>query len=228
MKYWTHLIYIVLIALLIGLLGYQYTTYNEYTDSLSAANVALDGQLVQSKLDLVGAKIKIEHYKMADIALQKLLLEAQDIIAIYESAPQEGLHSEITQQEIDMIAQTVYGEAVGCNTYEQSLVIWCILNRLDSGKWGYRITNVLTAKEQFHGYSSKHPVDSDIRLLVEDVIYRWEMEKLFGWNVGRTLPADIMYFHSGKNENAGHNLFYKYVGTAKEYYNWRNKSNPYN
>ena len=98
----------------------------------------------------------------------------------------------VTQVEIEMLAKTVWGEARGCNRLEQSAVVWCILNRVDAG-WG-TIAEVITAPNQFHGYSSNFPVTDEIKELVEDVIARWKLEKVICGDVGRTLPSNYLYF----------------------------------
>lgn len=100
----------------------------------------------------------------------------------------------VTNYEIELLAKTVWGEARGTNKMEQSAVVWCILNRVDAG-WG-TIAEVVTAPNQFHGYSSNFPVTDEIRELVEDVIARWKMEKVCGGNVGRTLPSNYLFFRA--------------------------------
>jgi hypothetical protein len=60
-----------------------------------------------------------------------------------------------------MLAQTVYGEARGCASTEQALVLWCIFQRVDYG-FGADIAAVVTAPSQFHGYSASHPVLPEI------------------------------------------------------------------
>ena len=129
---------------------------------------------------------------------------------------------EVTEQEIDMIAKTVWGEARGCNKLGQSAVIWCILNRVDAG-WG-TIAEVITAPSQFHGYNSTFPVDENIRALAIDVIARWKLEKLTSGEVGRTLPHEYLYF-SAHSSGAGNVFRTKWKGDYKVW-NW-NCWNPY-
>ena len=99
---------------------------------------------------------------------------------------------EVTEREITMLAQTVYGEAGGCSKLQQSAVVWCILNRVDAGRGS--IAQVITAPNQFHGYSSSFPVTDEIEALVRDVVARWKLEKTIGGEFGRTLPNDYLYF----------------------------------
>lgn len=127
----------------------------------------------------------------------------------------------ITSKEVNMIAKTVYGEANGLSKIEQSLVIWCILNRVDAGQGS--IAKVITAPNQFHGYKESHPVTNDIKELVKDVLARWQMEKVCDGNVGRTLPKEYLYFYGDGKHNWYRN---KFSGNYKTW-DWNKCWNPY-
>ena len=77
----------------------------------------------------------------------------------------------LSQTDIELLAKTVYGEARGCSTIEQSAVIWCILNRVDAGDG--TIEDVVTAPYQFTGYNKEHPIKDEFVALAEDVLARW-------------------------------------------------------
>lgn len=126
----------------------------------------------------------------------------------------------VNTTEVDLIAKTVYGEARGLTTLEQSAVIWCILNRVDKGYGD--IAEVVTAPYQFVGYDKDHPVTEEIKALTEDVLARWQAEKYCMGNVGRTLPKKYLYFYG----DGQHNYFRdKYSG---DYNTWDwNCENPY-
>lgn len=112
---------------------------------------------------------------------------------------------EINTTEVEMIAKTVWGEASGLDAFEQSAVIWCILNRVDAG-YG-TIEEVITAPNQFHGYSYNFPVTDEIRALTEDVLTRWYMEKQCIGDVGRTLPSEYLYFYGDGAHNHFRNAY---------------------
>lgn len=78
-----------------------------------------------------------------------------------------------TEYEVALIAKTVYGEADVCSNTEQELVVWCICNRVDSGLWGSSIELVVTASQQFHGYSPDNPVTEEHVDLVTEVLCQW-------------------------------------------------------
>ena len=128
----------------------------------------------------------------------------------------------ITVNEIEMLAKTVYGEARGCSTLQQSAVIWCILNRVDAGQG--TIAQVITAPNQFHGYDSSFPVTDEIKALVEDVICRWKLEKLGCGEVGRTLPKEYLFFAADGTGKG--NAFRAQYSKNSEVWNW-DCWNPY-
>ena len=103
-----------------------------------------------------------------------------------------------TDETERMLAKTVWGEARGLDAYEQSMVVWCILNRYDSGEFQSTIDKIILADnpKQFHGYDPSFPVKDDILKLCEDVLDRW-------WNGkdGRTLPIEYVYFYGDGSHN---------------------------
>ena len=101
--------------------------------------------------------------------------------------------------EVELLAKTVYGEARGCSTLEQSAVIWCILNRVDAGYGS--VEDVVTAPYQFTGYDVEHPVTEEFAALAEDVLARWILEKHCIGEVGRTLPSEYKWFLGNGREN---------------------------
>lgn len=126
-----------------------------------------------------------------------------------------GVPVYFTEEEVAYIAKTVWGEARGCNKIQQSAVVWCILNRLDDGYWGNTIKSVITYPYQFHGYSEYYPVTDEIRELVEDVLFRWNMEKAGVTNIGRTLPEKFLYFHADASGLC--NIFTTYAGSGERW-----------
>lgn len=103
--------------------------------------------------------------------------------------------------EVIVLAKMVWGEARGLSDTERAATVWCVLNRVDA--WGKDIISTVTAAGQFTGYRDGNPVDDDIAELVEDVLARWEMEKLTGLDYGRVLPSEYLFF-AAKN---GRNVF---------------------
>lgn len=126
----------------------------------------------------------------------------------------------ISQSDIDLIAKTVWGEARGCSTVEQSAVVWCILNRVDAG-WG-TIVEVVTAPYQFTGYKETNPVEDEFIELAQDVLLRWQIEKYCIGDVGRTLPDNYLFFHGDGIQNHFRDAF------DGEYHIWGWQAlNPY-
>lgn len=121
--------------------------------------------------------------------------------------PQRPEPEAVDPLEADKIAlaKMVWGEARGCSTTEQAAVVWCVLNRFDSGDPYYAgcdtIREVVAQESQFSGYDPAHPVTADILALVEDVLTRWMAEKVCVGDVGRVLPAEYLFFTGDGREN---------------------------
>lgn len=105
--------------------------------------------------------------------------------------------------EAEYIARTIWGEARGCSPEEQAKVAWCILNRVDDGRFGKGIVGVVTEPHQFIGYSASHPVTDEHYKIAVDTIDKWQKEKA-GETVVRELSKDKLYFNS---DGRGNNVF---------------------
>jgi len=135
-------------------------------------------------------------------------LEDMDCVAIMASAEnviEPSTSTRLyTEEDVQVLAKVVYGEAlVTRSDMEMAAVVWCILNRVDSGDPFYpeSIIEVATQEKQFHGYSPDHPVDQHIEWLVRDVLDRWAAEKNGAEDVGRVLPADYLFFWGDGRQN---------------------------
>ena len=103
-----------------------------------------------------------------------------------------------TEEDVTLIAKTVWAEARGLNDTERSAVIWCILNRCDA--WEQTIKETVTAPNQFAYYAGS-PVEEDIVRLTRDVLDRWEAEKAGETDAGRTLPKEYLFFWGDGEHN---------------------------
>lgn len=105
------------------------------------------------------------------------------------------------EAEIEMLARLVYGEARGLDAYEQSLVCFCVFNRVDDSRFPNSISEVITQSKpcvQFDGYSSSHPITEEIHDVVVEAWNTWAN------GLENPLPSRFVYFRA---EN-GHNQFY--------------------
>jgi hypothetical protein len=201
----------------LGIAHYGALKNNETLEiELNDSKTALES--VKNELASVQESLQIEIEKSA--SLNNEIETANSIIAALKSE-EYIVGATVTKAEIDMIAKTVWGEARGLNEFEQSMVVWCILNRVDDKQCS--IAEIVTAPNQFHGYNKNHPVTDEIRTLVEDVIVRWKMEKVCNWNVGRTLPKEYLWFHGDGKHNYFRNAY------SGNYNTWNCECwNPYN
>lgn len=100
---------------------------------------------------------------------------------------------EVSEEDVCLIAKTIWGEARGQSYYEKCQVAWCILNRVDSSKFPDSVLGVVTQSGQYHGYSSKHPAKGECYAAALDVYLRWLAEKA-GEIVERELGRTFLYF----------------------------------
>lgn len=214
---------VVIMIFLIGLVSFAIANYMgaqenkvllEELNNNEAILITTQEELATAENNLLAANNK-------SVILQKELNAANEIISA-RNGEIYFIDCEVTEYEISLLAKTVWGEARGCNKMEQSAVVWCVLNRVDAG-WG-SIAEVVTAPNQFHGYHSNFPVTDEIRLLVEDVVARWKLEKVTCGDVGRTLPNNYLYF-SADSTGIG-NVFRTNWSGSYEVWNW-DCWNPY-
>ena len=108
-----------------------------------------------------------------------------------------------TETDVDWLCRCVRAEIRGGTLTEQSQVVWCVLNRLDDGRFGDTITDVITAPRQF-AYSKGTGSGSDFDWIVRDVLTRWVGEKKGESEPetsGRTLPPEYLYFWGDGKHN---------------------------
>lgn len=134
-------------------------------------------------------------------------LPTEGILSMYEPGkrPEDTHAAEApvpwTEDDLELLAQTVYAEADICRTTrEKAAVVWCVLNRLDAGRYGDSIREVVTAPNQF-AWTEDRPVIPEYIELAEDVLRRWRDEKAGQEDVGRVLPAEYLFFEGDGWEN---------------------------
>lgn len=132
----------------------------------------------------------------------------QVIDVIIEEPVEETPKYEIDRSDVEMLARLTWGEARGCTTTEQAAVMWCVLNRVDSEDplFPDTIQEVITQKNQFHGYNINNPIWPELEDLARDVLMRWLTNE-----EGRVLPLEYCWF-SG---DGLHNYFRDAYGLKK-------------
>lgn len=125
-----------------------------------------------------------------------------------------------TSYEVELIGRTIWGEAGGVKSEaERAAVAWCILNRVDA--WNKSIYEVVTAPSQFHGYRTWGTCPQEHLDLAADVLTRWEAEKAGETEVGRTLPAEYLYFWGDGQRN-----HFRTEWQSSQYWDW-SLTDPY-
>ena len=135
-----------------------------------------------------------------------------------EEIPLTFADDDQTERDAEALAKMLWGEARGVrSTTEKAACVWVVLNRVDDPRWPSDVTEVLSQKYQFGGYSSDNPVDDGLYALAIDVLARHEAEKNGDTNAGRVIPAD--YFFWCGDSRAEHNWFWQEFET-RDYYQW--------
>lgn len=95
----------------------------------------------------------------------------------------EGLESRVSQNEREILARMLYGEAGrGADPFE---ILHTVLNRVSSPLFKGSITDIVTQKNQYLGYNPKNPLTKDYLTMVDMVIDEWEAngcQKIEGCN----------------------------------------------
>ncbi len=100
--------------------------------------------------------------------------------------------SKFSSQDRDNLARLLYGEA-GRDTVDAVEVLHTVLNRYASPLFKGTMNDIITAKNQYVGFSANHPVDSKLRELVDFVIDEWEAK-----GCQQVENCDHYYFVTGK------------------------------
>ena len=116
--------------------------------------------------------------------------------------------------EIKMLAKVIYREARGESKQYQSAVAWCVLNRVDSPRYGSTIKKVITSPNQFAWYPDT-PVTKNQKRISKDVITRWLLEKEGIKDVGRSLPKDYFFFSGDGTHN-----YFRQNFNSTTYWDW--------
>ena len=183
-------ILLIEIILLAGVIGYQLGEASAYMQPVYNFTLQVDPSMIEYKEE---SNPKPDKEATDQTPVKNINNEVKVIEPVIENL--------FTNEEIDHIAKTVWGEARGLSKTHQAGVVWAILNRCDDGRFGKGIISVVTAPSQFAGYRSGNPVDPEIRELVVDVLDRYSQEKAGIENVGRVLPKDYLYFRGNGKTN---------------------------
>ena len=116
--------------------------------------------------------------------------------------------------EIEMLAKVIYREARGESKQYQSAVAWCVLNRVNSSRYGSTIKKVITSPNQFAWYPDT-PVTKSQKRISKDVITRWLLEKEGMKDVGRSLPKDYFFFSGDGTHN-----YFRQNFNSTTYWDW--------
>lgn len=163
----------------------NYNLDNFYNPKIELSNQGHQKTQKVSKLKKQTTKTVVKAEKQnQNVAAKKEEVKPTVIVAnqkatqntVIEKSIQEftqGLQSQFTQRDREVFAKMIYGEAGrGIDPFEVGHVA---LNRLASGRFGKTLTEVITAKRQFDGFSEKHPIDKDCLAIANELIAEFEL-----------------------------------------------------
>ena len=100
---------------------------------------------------------------------------------------------EPSEADISYISRTIWGETRGCTEIEQRAQGWNILNRVDDSQFPDTIEGVVTAPNQFQGYSINNPVEPFYEM-ARDILIKWH-------NGEYEIPRDMFWcYGDGKHQ----------------------------
>lgn len=168
---------------------------------------------IEEKLDKKEEKKKEENSK----TLEEKKVYSNQIKIIVTEEEREEIENKVNnlENEIIMISKVIYREAGGISDFShRAAVAWCILNRVDSEKYGNSIEEVITSPYQF-AWIENTPVEEDNYNIAKDVVTRWIFEKKGVEEVGRVLPSDYYFFIGDGQYN-----YFKQTIDSNYYWDW--------
>lgn len=166
--------------------------------SYRAAQLILAGTFVFGAL--VGALVASLIVKADKPKAIPVYVQSPQKVVVLAEEPTEVLTYTPHPHDVELIGRTIWGEAGGVKSKaERAAVAWCILNRVDAR--GQTVEEVVTAPMQFLGYRPEGECPQEHLDLAADVLTRWNAEKEGTKDVGRTLPAEYLYFYGDGERN---------------------------
>lgn len=132
------------------------------------------------------ARVELASMEQTIVAEQ----EQAEAARALEAAAEEAQHRE----EAEAVARVLYGTALHNSREGQEAVVWCIINRCESGMFPDSIVEVCRQPVQWMGFSEDNPVIKDLYDLADEV--------LTGWRNGgyRIISPDYLYMSWSSDE----------------------------
>lgn len=146
--------------------------------------------IIMSLTVISSAKFRNEGFDYEPIQELRLTIEYVPMPVDYPVLSQ----IDIKEDDVTLIAKTLWGECRGCSELQQQAVVWCILNRVDDDRFPATVAEVVKQPYQFLGYSDKNPVDAELYAVALDTMARWQMEPYVKGGTGRVIPKDFCWF----------------------------------
>ena len=110
--------------LLAGVIGYRLGEASAFVQPIYHFTLQVDPNMIEYKEE--------SNPKPEEATVQAPVKDIGKEVEVVDLA----IENNFTNEEIDHIAKTVWGEARGLSETHQSAVVWTILNRIDDGRFG--------------------------------------------------------------------------------------------
>lgn len=198
--------------------------------AIRISNKPANERQIETSADITTAE-QITDVESETINVEETTAEETTTIAEDTHDYEQEVAYNYTLLEIVQLAQVIQVEGNGLNLYEKSLIVWSVLNRVDSNSYPDTIYNVISfghdyGKDYAYAWWENAVVTEENLFVAEDVLKRWCREKAGDENVGRTLPSNITQFRGGKKYRTEYFLnmiakYSKYGGcSSSSKHNW--------
>ncbi len=107
-----------------------------------------------------------------DVKKQEVKAETQQVVEQAIVKFQQGMESRVSKHDREVLARMLYGEAGrGADPFE---ILHTVLNRASSPLFKGSLADIVKQKNQYVGYSAKHPLTKDYLTMVDMAIDYWE------------------------------------------------------
>lgn len=170
----------------------------------SIAVVLLIGLLLMALIIVAGALDRAQAFSIREESAPILVRDLLDMLPprlyIDRAAKPAPLKLVATDEEITMIAQTMWAEARGLSKMEILAVGICVLNRVLDPRWPDTVSGVLRQPHQF-AWTGREPVDDVLLSIAMDATILISREVAGEVLDNRVLPREYVYFAGDGRHN---------------------------
>jgi N-acetylmuramoyl-L-alanine amidase len=159
----------------------------------------------------------ISYRQVSNTLIIKNLMDYADGFVDYKSTSTEKkadnsatVATKYSQEDVELIAKTLYGECRGEDDFGRLAVAQCIVDRRDSVSFDYAtIRDVVTSRNQFKGYRDENPVWLELADVAERALSGDRVFPEYEIHYFQRSKAETMY-KAPRIDRIGKHSFYGY------------------